>query len=78
MSKNRLTNAKIKSYEGLKYYLFSPTGNKKASCRPTGGFHITYNPLFFVTLSWFNSCRFGLVFLVFLDRFYRGVVRIDS
>lgn len=32
MSKNRLTNAKIKSYEGLKYYLFSPTGNKKASC----------------------------------------------
>jgi hypothetical protein len=38
MSKNRLTNAKIKSYEGLKYYLFSPTGNKKASCPGTGGF----------------------------------------
>ncbi|MBP1649899.1 MAG: hypothetical protein H6Q26_56 [Bacteroidetes bacterium] len=29
MSKNRLSLAIFKSIEGLKYYVFSPTGNKK-------------------------------------------------
>jgi hypothetical protein len=40
MCKNRLTNAKIKSYEGLKYYLFSPTGIKKGLLSMTGGLSV--------------------------------------
>jgi hypothetical protein len=47
MSKNRLTNAKIKSYEGLKYYLFSPTGNKKAPCRRQEASLISFRMIIF-------------------------------